>query len=367
MSSFLHRLGRRAARHAGKVVLTWVAVLLAVGGLAAVAGGELRDDLSIPGTEAQEGLDVLATRFPELTGTTAQAVYSVPQGERIVDHRPQVRDAVAALEDVDHVELVADPFDQRNRALAISEDGRHALVQVQLDVPLESVTPTVIHDVEKAAALDGTGRSTPTVDLGGQMFTTTSFPVSATEAIGLVVALLVLLVTLGSFVAAGIPLLTAVLGVAVTMGGIVLVAAATAVNSSTPSLAMMIGLAVGIDYALFLAARHRSQLAEGMDVEESVARSVATAGSAVIFAGATVVIALCGLVVARIPFLTVMGLAGAAAVAVAVAIAITLVPAVLALAGERLRPRARRTRKGRSALRRDGAARRRARAPRAPG
>ncbi|HYF72048.1 MAG TPA: MMPL family transporter, partial [Nocardioides sp.] len=116
-------------------------------------------------------------------------------------------------------------------------------------------------------------------------------------------------------------------------------AAFTTVTSTTPTLALMIGLAVGIDYALFIVFRHRSQLAGGMDVAESVARSVATAGSAVIFAGSTVVIALCGLVVARIPFLTVMGFAAAAGVAVAVAVALTLVPALLALAGERLRPR----------------------------
>ena len=149
-------------------------------------------------------------------------------------------------------------------------------------------------------------------------------------------ALLVLVLTLGSLLAAGIPLLTAVLGVGITMAGMSSLASFVSINTSTPSLAMMIGLAVGIDYALFLVSRHRSQLAAGIGVEESVARSVATAGSAVIFAGVTVIIALCGLVVARIPFLTVMGLAGAAAVAVAVVVAVTLVPAILGIAGERL-------------------------------
>ena len=342
MSSLLYRLGRRTARHARLVLLAWVGVLLVVGGVAAIGGGQLRDDLSIPGTESQDGLDVLATRFPQLTGTTGQVVYVAPPGSRVTDYRAQVEHRVSALEDVRHVELVADPFDKLNRRLAVSDDGRHALVQVQLDVPLERVDQSTIDDIARVARDVGPGpqgQRALQVHLGGQMYTTTSMPVSFVEGIGLVVALVVLVLTLGSLLAAGIPLLTAILGVGITMGVVVLVAATTAVNSSTPSLAMMIGLAVGIDYALLLASRHRLQLAEGMAVEESVSRSVATAGSAVIFAGVTVMIALCGLVVARIPFLSVMGVAAAGAVAVAVAVAVTLVPALLSMAGERLRPK----------------------------
>src|SRR5690242_19419934 len=135
------------------------------------------------------------------------------------------------------------------------------------------------------------------------------------------------------------PVITALLGVGVSMSGVLAIAAFADVNSSTPTLALMIGLAVGIDYSLFIVSRHRGQLVRGMPVTESIARSLATAGSAVIFAGTTVVIALCGLVVANIPFLTVMGLAGGAAVAVAVVVALTVVPALLALAGARLRPK----------------------------
>jgi RND superfamily putative drug exporter len=341
MSSFLFRLGRRTAHRARTVVVAWVLLLVAVGAAAALGGGQLEDDLSIPGTEAQDGIDVLDTRFPELTGTTGQLVFQAPRGEEITSYREQVEARVDAVREVDRVEFVSDPFAEENRALSISADERHALVQVQLGIPLEDVDEELVEQIDAAATDVPSGPgddASMDVHLGGQMFTTTSTPVSATEAVGLAVALVVLLVTLGSFLAAGIPLLTAVLGVGVTMAGLLVLASSVAINTSTPSLAMMIGLAVGIDYALFLVSRHRSQLAEGIPVEESVARAVATAGSAVIFAGATVIIALCGLVVARIPFLTVMGLAGAAAVAVAVAIAVTLVPAVLALAGDRLRP-----------------------------
>ena len=346
MSSFLFRLGRGVSRRARRVVALWLLVLLGVGALAGLAGGQLRDDLTIPGTEAQAGLDVLDTRFPELTGTLGQVVFGAPEGQRIADYRAVVDRRVTAIEDVEHVRFASHPFDRTQRELSVSKDGRYALVQVQLDLPLEKITPEVRDEIGQAARGGGTTAGAPSVDLGGQMFTTTSTPVSATEAIGLAVALVVLLMTLGSFVAAGVPLLTAVLGVGITMSGVLLLAKFFAINSSTPSLAIMIGLAVGIDYALFIAARHRSQLAEGMEVEESVARSVATAGSAVIFAGATVIVALCGLVVAQIPFLTVMGFAGATAVAVAVLIAVTLVPAALSLAGERMRPPARKVRRG---------------------
>ena len=336
MSSFLYRLGQRTARHARVVLALWLAVLVAVGGAAALFGGELRDEFSIPGTESQEGLDVLDTRFPEVSGASGQVVYVAPDGEKVLQHRVEVRERIRALEKLDHVLLVADPFAKENADLAVAEDGRHALVQVQLDAPVEQLDPSVVADVEDVATDVDPDLE---VFVGGHMYTPTSVPVSITEAIGVGVALMVLVLTLGSLLAAGIPLLTAILGVGVTMAGVITLASVFSINTSTPSLAMMIGLAVGIDYALFIADRHRHQLRDGMGVAESVARSVATAGSAVIFAGVTVIIALCGLVVARIPFLSVMGVAGAAAVAVAVVIAITLTPAILSVAGERLRPR----------------------------
>jgi putative drug exporter of the RND superfamily len=343
MSSSLFRLGRRLARHAGKVVVAWLLVLGVTGGLAAALGGQLSDEVTIPGTESQQGLDVLETRFPEVSGTLGQVVYTAPADERITDHRQAVERRLEALRQVEQVRFAPSPFSPEARDLQVSDDGRQALVQVQLSVPLEEVTEQVKEDVAEAAGEPPGLR----VDLGGQMFTSTSTPVSATEAVGLAVALVVLVVTLGSLVAAGIPLLTAVLGVGITMGALIVVARFFPINSSTPSLAMMIGLAVGIDYALFLAARHRDQLGTGMEVEESVARSLATAGSAVIFAGATVIIALCGLVVGGIPFLSIMGVAAAVGVAIAVAVALTLVPALFALAGERLRPRGRRARQHR--------------------
>ncbi|HEX6246858.1 MAG TPA: MMPL family transporter [Nocardioidaceae bacterium] len=337
MSSILFRLGRGAARRAGLVLAAWVVLLAGAGAVAVAGGGQLQDDLTIPGTEAQAGIDVLERQFPEAAGTSGQVLFTAPPGDQVVDHRREIRRVLERVEAVEHVVLVTDPFERQQRDIALSDDGAHALAQVQLDLSLEEVDERTI-DALADAAQDLPEDSPLTVDLGGSVFTTTTVHLSLVEGVGVLVALVVLAVTFGSLLAAGMPILTALLGVGVAMAGIVAVAAVAEINSSTPTLALMIGLAVGIDYALFIVSRHRSQLASGTPVEESVARALATAGSAVVFAGVTVVIALSGLVVARIPFLAVMGFAAAAAVAVAVAVALTVVPALLSLAGERLRP-----------------------------
>ena len=339
MSSFLYRLGRRMARRAKLVLVVWLVALVGSGVLAGAAGGRLQEDMTIPGTEAQQGIDVLGRQFPEAAGTSGQLLFVTPRGDHVSAHRRAIERALDRVEHVDHVVLVTDPFAADQRRVSLSGDGRHALAQVQLDIPLEKVDDRTVSDLAQAAK--SLPDATPVrVHLGGSIFTSTTVHLSVVEALGVLVALAVLAVTFGSLLAAGMPILTAILGVGVAMAGVLTVAAFTEISSSTPTLALMIGLAVGIDYALFIVSRHRAQLAAGMDVEESIARSLATAGSAVIFAGATVVIALCGLVVARIPFLAVMGFAAAAAVAVAVLIALTAVPALLSLAAVRLRPRA---------------------------
>ncbi len=337
MSSFLSRLGHTVARRAKAVLALWALLIVAMSTLAVGLGGQLQDDLSIPGTESQRGLDTLNNRFPELAGTSGQILFVAPEGQQVTAYAGQVGQVLDTVKQVEHVQIVTDPFTKKDRAISLSQDGRDALVQVLLDVPLDRLDPATVAALEEAAQLPQS--SDLDVHLGGSIFTNTQVTLSPTEAVGVLVAMLVLALTFGSMLAAGMPILTALIGVAVAMTGLLSVAAVTDVNTSTPSLALMIGLAVGIDYALFIVSRHRTQLAAGLPVEESIARTLATSGSAVIFAGATVVIALCGLVVARIPFLAVMGYAAAAAVAIAVAVALTVVPALLALAGERLRPR----------------------------
>ncbi|KGM08700.1 transporter, partial [Cellulomonas bogoriensis 69B4 = DSM 16987] len=336
MSSQLYRLGRAMARHRRAVLTSWLALLVAVGALAGLSGGQPQDELTIPGTEAQEGLDVLDQRFPEAGGTTAQILFVAPGGDvrAVAD---QVRDVLAEIADAPDVEYVGDPLDGTD-PLAVSDDGSHALTTVRLGSELGDLDPGTVPALE-AAAERGSAGTDLEVHIGGSVYAETSVHITVAEVLGVVVAMVVLAITFGSFLAAGMPLLTAVIGVGITMAAILALAALTPVSSTAPTLALMIGLAVGIDYALFVLSRHRSQLATGMSVEESIARSVATAGSAVVFAGATVVIALCGLFVVGIPFLTVMGLTAALAVTIAVVIALTGLPALVAVAGERLRPR----------------------------
>ncbi|WP_410652513.1 MMPL family transporter [Amycolatopsis sp. cmx-4-54] len=341
MSSFLYRLGRLAAR--GRVLVTalWLVMLCVAGGAALLFGQGTDDTFAIPGSESQEALDHLGRVFPQVSGTSAQLVVLVPEGQRA--DSAVVRDSVSAvvpeLTRAPQVATVVNPFDA-NVHDAVSKDGRAALVTVQLDVGLADIEPStrtalagIAQDLESRI-----GHGTEVLT-GGDAFSDKVPKLSPTEGIGLVIALVVLLMVFGSFIAAGMPLLTAILGVGVSVALVYAATSVATVSSTAPMLAVMLGLAVGIDYALFLLSRHRDQLAEGLDVEESIARATATAGSAVIFAGLTVVIALLGLFVAGIPFLTTMGIAAAGGVAVAVIVAITLIPALLAFAGERLRPK----------------------------
>ncbi|ARK03677.1 transporter [Cellulosimicrobium sp. TH-20] len=346
MSSALYSLGRWAVGARRLVLVAWIGILVLAGGLAGLVGQGLDDEVTIPGTESQAALDRLAATFPQVSGASAQVVVVAPDGSTIEDDavRGPVEDAVTALGDIDGVAAVTSPYDDTMPA-SVSDDDVATLMTVQLDEGQSEVTDATkdaLGDVvdDLAAALPDGAQAA----LGGQLFSTEFPTLTVTEALGLLVALVVLVLTFGSFVAAGLPLLNAVVGVGVSMGLLFAATAVAQINSTTPMLAVMLGLAVGIDYALFIVSRQRDELATGLSVEEATARAVATAGSAVIFAGLTVMIALVGLGVAGIPFLTVMGVAAAVGVGLAVLVSITLLPAMLGFAGERLRPKAPRRR-----------------------
>ncbi|MFC7619521.1 MMPL family transporter [Microlunatus sp. GCM10028923] len=349
MSSLLYRLGRYAVRRRIAMLLAWLAVLAAVGGMAGLLGRSFDDAFTLPGTESQAALDSLSRTFPEVSGSAARIIVVAPDGESVRDPelRTAVEDSVERIQDFDLVKAAASPYD-KNIDGAIAADDSAAIVSVQLEgaaatIP-EHIREALRHEAETiAAAVPGS-----TTSIGGEVFSENIPKLTATEGIGVVIALIVLFFTLGSLRAAGMPLLTALLGVGITMALIFAATGLGTVSSTTPMLALMLGLAVGIDYALFILARHRDQLAAGMAVEESIARSVATAGSAVVFAGITVMIALIGLAVAQIPFLTVMGVAAAIGVAIAVAVALTLLPALVGFAGEALRPKPRKPRRNKA-------------------
>ena len=328
----LSSLGRWSYRHPWRVLVSWLLALGIAGAGALVLGAGTDNSFSIPGTESQAGLEQLNRSFPAVSGTSAQIIVVAADGDSITDdtYRNDIDDAVDQLADLDDSVLSAtSPFDEMVSGM-VNDDETAGIIRLQFDGQASDVSDETQDDLRAVVAEladelpDGSQTS-----LGGELFATSIPGVTLTEAVGLLIALLVLIVTFRSFVVAGLPLLTAVLGVGISMAGIFAATAFATVSSTTPLLALMLGLAVGIDYALFIMARHQDQVREGVDPEESTARAVGTAGSAVVFAGVTVLIALIGLGFAGIPFLTTMGIAASAAVAVAVAIAVTLTPALL--------------------------------------
>ena len=337
MSTYLYELGRRSFVHHTRVLLAWIVVVLVGAGAALSLGDGTRDEFDIPGSEANDAFDDLGRTFPELSGLSAYVVVVAPDGTSITSERSQalVERTVDDLAAVQGVTDVTSPYDDLARDAGLSSDERAAQVQVQLEGGFENVTEKLKSDLQATGGtLEDAGY---TVAFGGDAFSNTGPKLSIIEVVGVIVALIVLYRMFRSWRAAFMPIITALVGVVVTMELIWTATGFVAVSSTAPLLALMVGLAVGIDYALFIVSRYRELLSEGVPGEEAVGRAVATAGSAVVFAGATVMIALVGLAVARIPFLTVMGVGGALSVAVAVAVALTLLPALLGRAGERLR------------------------------
>ncbi|MFF5900479.1 MMPL family transporter [Streptomyces argenteolus] len=333
MAILLYRLGRFSFRRRGRVLALWLLLLALLGGGAAAFSGPTTSKFSIPGTESQKALDSLAREFPQASGATGTIVIAAPEGGKLTP--AAVAPVTEEAAKVPGVVAAVDPFASK----AVSQDGRYALVQVQFTSGVDGIT-----DAQREAFREaGSSVADLRVEHGGEIMRGVP-EVGSTEALGVAVAALVLVLTFGSLVAAGMTLLNALVGVAAGMAGLFSLSSTVELTSTAPILALMLGLAVGIDYALFITSRHRQYLAEGMDAEEAAGRATGTAGSAVVFAGATVVIALAALSVAGVPFLTVMGLAAAATVALAVLVSLTLLPAVLGFAGLRVLPRKLRTR-----------------------
>ncbi|QYX80568.1 MMPL family transporter [Streptomyces akebiae] len=327
MATFLHRLGRLAFRKRWYVILMWLAVLGAVGAGALKAPGASDEGFAMPGIESQKAFDLLEQRFPGVTadGATARVVFVAPNGEKVTaaENKKAVEETVADLADGSQVASAVDPFQAR----AVSKDGSTAYATVTYKVAANDLTDASRTHLEDALrAAQGSGL---TVEAGGTAMEEQGGAGGMAEVIGVAIASVVLLITFGSLAAAGLPLLTALVGVGFSMAAILALSDAFGLSTTTGTLAMMLGLAVGIDYALFVVSRYREERAGGRTPEEATALATGTAGSAVVFAGLTVVIALAGLSVVGIPMLTKMGLAAAGAVVVAVLIALTLVPAVL--------------------------------------
>lgn len=327
MATILYRLGRMAFRRRWTVLLVWAAVLVAVGAAAATAPAAKDEGSFMPGIEAQKAFDLMEQRFPgsDSEGANARIVFVAPDGQKITatENRAAVDELVKEAGNGPQVDSAVSPF----QAEAVSKDASTAYATVTYKVKAADLTDTTKKTLE--SAIDVAKDKGLTVELGGTALATQPAAGGMAEAVGVALAAVVLVITFGSLAAAGLPLLTAIIGVGISLASILALGSTFGLSMTTGTLATMLGLAVGIDYALFVVSRYREERSKGHAPQEAAALAAGTAGSSVVFAGLTVVIALAGLTVIGVPMLTKMGLAAAGAVVVAVLIALTLVPALL--------------------------------------
>ena len=333
MATFLYRLGRLAFRRRRLFLMLWIAVLAAVGIGAMSSTGSTSDSFTLPGTQSQKAIDLLGREFPQAAadGADARIVIEAPSGQKLTSaaNKAVVESMVAKLEKSPQVSSVSDPFTsgQVSKSGSIGYAGvTYKVAQADVNDAAHAVQDDVVAQGEQAGL---------TVSLGGDAVKEKAAS-KAAELIGLAVAAVVLMITFGSMIAGGLPLLTAILGVGAAILSITIATQFFDIASQASTLALMLGLAVAIDYALFIVSRYRNEIHDGHDPEEACGRALGTAGSAVVFAGLTVIIALAGLSVIGIQMLTSMGLGSAFAVAIAVVIALTLLPAMLGFAGTRV-------------------------------
>jgi Predicted drug exporters of the RND superfamily len=330
LSAFLFRLGRISARHPFRVLGLWLVAAVAVVALQGAAGGQFVNNFRVPGVESQHAADVLNDRFPSHGGQSARIVLHTDTGRLDdADHAATVRQAREQLARGHNVAGVTDPFAANDAA--ISANGKTAYLDVAYAV--DKLTTTQFDDATKVTDRARTGGVS--VELTGPLAQLAQQDPSS-ELIGIGVAIIVLLVAFGSVVAMGLPIMTALFGIFVGAAAVGVLSAVMDVPEFSLILCMMIGLGVGIDYALFIVTRHRQHLHEGMSVEDAAGTAVATAGQAVLFAGTTVVIAILGLFLVGLPAISSMGASVALVVSVAMAAAVTLLPGLLGLAGTKI-------------------------------
>ncbi len=331
MADKLQKLGELMFKLKWWVLGFWVIVMAVLAVVATQVGFNTTSEISIPGTKAQQTLTRFNELFPDTGAQSAKVVIEVPEDRTIDEYKSEIDQLAAAITSVDGVTNAITP--SVNTA-AISEDGTIGFITVQMKGEGDSgrLSDATIAGVQQKvddASMDGA-----TIVAGGDLVKQELGEIlGIAEIAGLIIALVVLLVTLGSLIAAGMPLVTALVAVGVSMLGLFSLSQTIDLSNTAPVLAVMLGLAVGIDYSLFIINRYRTYVIDGYETKTASGRAIATAGSAVIFAAATVVIALAALTVVQIPFMTVMGLAAAATVAIAALVAITLIPALLGIFG----------------------------------
>jgi uncharacterized membrane protein YdfJ with MMPL/SSD domain len=331
----LYRIGLFTAHHRWVVAAAWLLAMIVLLVAFRTFGGNTTNNLDLPGTDSQAATDLLAERFPPQQNGSNPIVFHARTGN-VTDaaNEAAIKSAHAAIEQVRHVASAPSPFGQRGAA-QISDDRRTAFIPVLLDVGNQDLTEHIASSVLDAAK--PAREAGMEVAAGGSIGSELSEPkTESSEVVGLTAAMIILAFTFGTLVAMGMPIVSAVVGLLAGLSIIGLLANIVQVPSIGPTLATMIGLGVGIDYALFLVSRYRSERTAGRPTDEAIATAVATSGTAIVFAGSTVVIALVTLFIAGIPLVTTLGYASAFAVVTAVLAAITWLPALLAIADHRI-------------------------------
>jgi RND superfamily putative drug exporter len=331
----MHKLTRgiasASARHPWRTITAWLAVMGAVFFLAIAAGGAFVDDFSSPGSQSATALELLDENFPEAAKGSAMVVLAARDGTTLQDHGDTIAQVLEDVSGVARVESVADPF----AAGTISDDQRIGYAVITLDAPEREIGKPAFAVLSEAVS--GMGTSDLQVELGGDaVFLNATEEPSTHTAIGLLVALVVLLVVFGTAVAAIVPIGLSLVAVGASIGGIMLMASTMNVSVSAIAVAGLVGLGVGVDYALFVVARYRENRSAGQDNARALSNAMATSGTAVVFAGGTVIIATAALGITGLGILTSIGLSTALMVLVAVVAAVTLLPALLTLLGDRI-------------------------------
>jgi putative drug exporter of the RND superfamily len=336
MAGVLYRLGRGCARHHRLVVAAWIVAAVAIALIANSAGRETSNNLSLPGTNSTEATDLLDAELPKQANGTNPVVLEAPQGQKLTSsaNRKTVNATVKSLERNRDVRSAVSPLSREGKD-ALSKDERIGYISVLLTIGPEDIDDDEANEIIDAA--DPASEGGLKVAVGGYLGEEVSKPDTRTsEVVGIVAAVIILLITFGTVAAMPLPIVTALFAVVMGLSVIGLLGHVIDVPTVGPTLGIMIGLGVGIDYSLFIVTRHRGFLAQGLAVDEAVGRAVATSGSAIVFAGTTVVIALCSLFLAGIPLVSAMGVAAAVVVVIAMLGAISLLPAILGILGPRI-------------------------------
>ncbi|MEV7888805.1 MMPL family transporter [Streptomyces sp. NPDC002817] len=332
----LRRLGQWCARHFVIVIVAWLVALVALQVLNRSVGGEYEDNFSLPDVQSQQGLDVLKKHDPAAGGYSSQIVVH-DGGKALTSLDSQMSTTVGDLQKLPHVLAVQNPLTATASPVGpLSSDAKTAYITVRFDVQPSTLGDDYLHGVDTSVQpLRSAGAD---VEYGGPLgeLARPAADDRVSELIGFAVAIVVLLVGFGSVIAAGLPLLTALISVIGGLACLGLLAAAFTFATVSPTLATMIGLGVGIDYALFLITRHRQLLMNGADPVTAAGRATATSGRAVLVSGCTVIVALAGLSASGVGFISKLGVAAAVTVVSAVLGALTLVPAMLGLIGTRI-------------------------------